>query len=31
MAMILSQYAFHKYAALWTLSDDTSRKSQGLS
>lgn len=30
MAVILSQYAFHKYAALWTLTDSTSRKSMNL-
>ncbi len=30
MAVILSQYAFHKYAALWTLTDEASRKSQSL-
>ena len=30
MAVILSQYAFHKYAALWTLTDEVSRESQDL-
>jgi glycosyltransferase involved in cell wall biosynthesis len=27
MAVILSQYAFHKYAALWTMTDDISQQS----
>jgi len=30
MAVILSQYAFHKYAALWTLTDETSRRSMNI-